>query len=291
MFKSQAFAQVVAEYLGTSVEGLTAEQVAGVRSLRVASHPSSVLEVPWAFTSDAFNMVFPVFTFTPDYRDTVWAEDLALFTSLTHLYLASEGLMVNTLPLAPCSKLRELYVTGFHLSSWDFLQHLPSLTKLSVADANFSDLTVIGLLAQKQLEGFNRLPSSTTVIDRARFPLLSNLRVVNCGVEDLTPLKGLEYLTELDGSHNPISDLLPLQHLTQLLYLTIRYGQINSLEPLRDLQHLMGLNVRHNGVKDLSPVERLNLRDLYVAHNPIESLGLCKARRYTQTDLRSLSPI
>ena len=76
----------------------------------------------------------------------------------------------------------------------------------------------------------------------------------NKAIHDLSPLKILIQLRELNVSGTSVSSLKPLASVRTLRRLDISHTQIKSLEPLQNLKGLQQVNLEHTPVSDLSPL-------------------------------------
>lgn len=105
---------------------------------------------------------------------------------------------------------------------------------------------------------------------------LWNMRRLNLScnyVSDLTPLSGLQYITELDLSYNNVYCLEGLESLVNLEKLNLEGNIVRDLTPLKDLPNLIELNLNYNSITSLedvnigamagSPLRILRLRDNY----------------------------
>ncbi|MCL2873984.1 MAG: leucine-rich repeat domain-containing protein [Defluviitaleaceae bacterium] len=105
---------------------------------------------------------------------------------------------------------------------------------------------------------------------------LKNLTTLSLGsnqISDLTPLSGLTNLTHLALYGNQISDLTPLANLTNLTYLTLFDNQVNDLAPLSDLKNLTILELHSNQISDLTSLTDLtNLKQLTLDNNQITDI-------------------
>jgi len=105
---------------------------------------------------------------------------------------------------------------------------------------------------------------------------LENLTLLSLGsneIHDLSPLSNLTNLTYLALSGNQISDLTPLANLTNLTYLTLFDNQIIDLTPLAELKNLTILELHSNQINDLSPLSNLtNLKQLSLSNNQITDI-------------------
>ena len=73
----------------------------------------------------------------------------------------------------------------------------------------------------------------------------------------LSPLKDLVQLQQLDVSSTQVSDLSPLKDLVQLQQLEVFHTKVSDLSPLKDLVQLQQLEVSHTKVSDLSPLKKI----------------------------------
>lgn len=114
-------------------------------------------------------------------------------------------------------------------------------------------------------------------------PQLKELDLWNNDIEDLTPLAGLTGLRELWLPYNLISDLSPLAGLDKLVKLHVYGNRITSLEPLRGLTSLNTLDLRGNLLEPgalacLRKCKRLGMLDLSnTGLGDIRDLEFCRA--------------
>lgn len=116
-------------------------------------------------------------------------------------------------------------------------------------------------------------------------------RPSSSGLENITPLRGLRDLAELNLRCHAIEDVDALAGLTELTLLDLRYNRVTDLAPLAGLASLETLHIEENPVRSLAVVfgwPRLqtitaqmtlvdDLRSLYlnvVAHDTPASVNL-----------------
>ena len=106
---------------------------------------------------------------------------------------------------------------------------------------------------------------------------LTNLRTLNLSrnqISDLSPIAGLTALTTLNISHNQISDLAPLAGLTNLTTLILCGNDISDLSPLSGLTNLNIFEAKDNHIYDLTPLESfVNLQEVLLDNNRISDIG------------------
>ena len=116
--------------------------------------------------------------------------------------------------------------------------------------------------------------TSDDIAQLRHFTDLTELRLWDNRISDLSVLSGLTNLTSLHLGRNQISDLTPLTELTNLTDLSLDSNQIGDLSPLSRLTNLERLVLNNNQISDLSPLDGLiNLTVLELADNQINDLS------------------
>ncbi|ELC6641697.1 InlB B-repeat-containing protein [Listeria monocytogenes] len=87
---------------------------------------------------------------------------------------------------------------------------------------------------------------------------LYNLQLGGCGISDISSLSNLKTLTHLYLSDNNISDISPLVNLTGLVSLTLQNNEISDISSLSKLVRIDLLNLSNNQISDVSPLSKLN---------------------------------
>jgi len=127
---------------------------------------------------------------------------------------------------------------------------------------------------------------------------LTELKLWNSGIVDITFLSELSNLTTLSLGNNQIKDITPLSNLTNLTHLTLYGNQVSDLTPLSGLTNLTHLNLCGNQITDLSALSGLtNLTILELADNQINDIsslsGLTNLEELSLdgNQVRDLSPL
>ncbi|MCL2070813.1 MAG: leucine-rich repeat domain-containing protein [Oscillospiraceae bacterium] len=135
------------------------------------------------------------------------------------------------------------------------------------------------------------IPYNVTHLDLSGdWTLDSGNFTINGKISDITPLRDLTNLRELDLSFNQISDLSPLYRLTNLRSLHLKFNQISDISPLCMMFRLEYLDLNTNPLRDISPLyDRLpglvNLQTLSLLITPI-TYEQIKALQKELPDLR-----
>lgn len=100
----------------------------------------------------------------------------------------------------------------------------------------------------------------------------------NYNLQDLKYFKNLEYLSLNSGSYN--YDLSPLRTLTNLVELDLYGNEISDITPLESLDKLEKLNLISNNIRDISPIKNLTaLTSLKLDKDKINDLS-CTVKFY-----------
>ena len=83
---------------------------------------------------------------------------------------------------------------------------------------------------------------------------LTELFLANNSIADISPLAGLNNLTELFLANNSIADISPLAGLNNLTRLSLDYNSISDISALSGLINLIWLSLLGNSISDLSPL-------------------------------------
>src|SRR2546429_9413447 len=127
-------------------------------------------------------------------------------------------------------------------------------------------------LATIDFTGLDQLEDLTTSGDTPRFGnlpdarALRRLRVVNCGLRDLTPLSALGHLAELEISEAPLKTLAGVDGLRSLRRLGLFQVPLETLEGLSrvtGLSRLVLYAVRHlQSIGELTQLSALSALDI-----------------------------
>lgn len=110
---------------------------------------------------------------------------------------------------------------------------------------------------------------------------LTKLQLTRTGISDLTCLKNLTNLEELDLDNyvcdgvfyriNKIKDITPLRNMKKLKGLSISYNYVEDISVVKELPALTDFNCRANKITDFSPLDGRNIT-VYKDDNPAADL-------------------
>ena len=153
---------------------------------------------------------------------------------------------------------------------------MATLTVLEAPNSNISDLTGLEFAT-----GLTVLDLGHESVDR---------RWINSNeISDLSPLSGLNSLTQLNLNMNFISDVAALSGLTNLTLLRLRDNLISDVSALSNLTNLTLLNLQINLISDVAALSGMtNLTVLWLSNNTISDVaalsGLTKLTRLNLSD-------
>ncbi len=110
--------------------------------------------------------------------------------------------------------------------------------------------------------------------DVSRLKNLRFLCVALQDIQDLSPLRELTELEQLDLKHNPIEDVKPISALPALRMLCLYDTQVADLSSLSSCPTLDNLNIGNTRIRSPSALSGLNnLRYLYMRGAPLQTLS------------------
>lgn len=187
---------------------------------------------------------------------------------LTKLGLGG-NLITDVSPLAELTGLTSLYLEDNPLSDIGPLQNLYQLETLDLSDTHISDFAPLGGLP------------------------LGYLSLMNCPIQDCTPLRALPKLNWLRLSNLSSEQAAICGELTHLNNLTLYYCGITSLEPFSKLENLLFLDLLGNDLTSLNGVDRYPLLSgLCINDNPVIDLTpLTELPKLTYVNVGSIPAI
>lgn len=246
----------------------------------------NTMSIPWQADSDAFNMKFPNLLWNVNESENgKWIEDLKLFNHIItlHLNVGVEDLSF----LKHFKNLRELYLINYKKAEdFDFISELINLKFLSMQNYKMKNLNPIAELYKKQ-KAILEKKKEEGIKQALGVNILSNLLITGSGVKDLTPLKEVDNLTELNLSCNEIEDLTPLEN-NHYYYLTLRWCKIKDITPLENMRGMYYLNLRHNKIEDITVLKKFEdyyIGRLFLKYNPIEDYSPIENLNLVRSDV------
>ena len=176
---------------------------------------------------------------------------------LKKLLLNRTGGITDISPLKECKDLEELSIQYNKVSSIEALKDHEKLTLLDIS-------------GNKQIADLSPLAKSTK---------LTRLLANGNKIESLDSLKNLTELKEIHISENKIKDLSPLKKLVNLEDLDIGNNpDIESLDVLNNLTNITELKINNaKKVKDFSPISKLKkLDDLTIIRSGLNDISFLK---------------
>ncbi len=108
---------------------------------------------------------------------------------------------------------------------------------------------------------------------------IEELRLTNCGIEDISPLRSMTRMQSLRLYDNKyITDITPLADMTDMYECHLFGNNISDLSPLAGLHSIALLKLSINNISDLSPIAAdgamKSLSLLSILNNPLSDISI-----------------
>lgn len=134
--------------------------------------------------------------------------------------------------------------------------------------------------------------------DLQKMPNLRSISLAYQDITDLTPLKDLVFLENVDLRHNPIEDVTPLSQVSSLQTLCLFDTHVSDLTSLRHCPRLSVVDIGNSFVESLTALDGLSaMQVLVIRKTPLQSLDhiethpLLEQVYLSQTLVNDLSPL
>ena len=204
---------------------------------------------------------------TPDAEEEIYFSDINLENIIRDII----GKNIGPITRADVENITELSARVRGITNIDALKYFTNLEKLDLYGNRISDLSALA-----------------NITSLKRLNLGKNYNVLTAGTSspnglDITPLKSLVLLEELDLSDNMLTDLSGIGSLTMLKTLILSKNRIADISPLSTLKSLTYVDLSYNyglnsdnterGISDLSPLYGITtLETLIAGYNLITDL-------------------
>ncbi|WP_143318257.1 C1 family peptidase [Clostridium sp. HBUAS56017] len=193
------------------------------------------------------------------YGEDVDFKDIGLLTSLSNLYVTSNGASKNLKDLTYLQNLEYVTLNKVNMINLKYLSNNVELKGLTVNSCNLYTL-----------EGIEK------------FTKLYNADLGGNYIKDIKGIENLINLRYLELQNNQITDISLVKGCKELTYLSLYNNKITSLNGIESLTNLETINASRNYIKDLNPLEKsVKLYEISLESNEIEDL----------TPIRNLSDI
>lgn len=247
----------------TAILTLFAACASGCRDHFFAAPPTLSVPTP-NVTLPATGSPVQTPTATPDTAQEIHFTDI----SLENLVRDKLEKSIGPIRRADVEKITTLEARVQGIQRIDSLEYFTNLEELDLFGNRITDFSVLA-----------KLPSLKKLNIAKNYNVLTLGAASGTGL-DLTPLKNLVLLEELNASDNMLTDLTAIGSLSALKTLTLSNNRITDITPLSackaltyvDLSHNYGLNSDYTerGITDLTPLfGNLKLRTLIASDNLI----------------------
>ena len=240
---------------------------------------------PKKLIASIFILVFCGFLFFEIFKPPEITFCKKTFSLSTTEIICSDREVSDLTPLKELKNLQRLYLKGTRVSDLTALIGIDGLQYINLRNTQVSFYEIENL---KEALPCIEIEAPEITFCNETFSLLSTEIWCSEEVRDLTPLKDLKNLTQLDLGYTQVRDLTPLKDLKNLTHLDLSATSVRDLTPLKDLNNLTQLNLNGTPVHDFTPLKNLrNLTQLDLLGTQISDLTSLKdLKNLTQLDLR-----
>ncbi len=166
------------------------------------------------------------------------------FASFIEAYRLKD--LKNLSQISCLTKLEQLSIEYTGITSLNGIEYFQNLKKLDIGNTVVTDL---GKLSEvKSLEVLTAVAMGERVKD-------SKDDHTHEGLTDLTPVKDLENLKQLEISYNAVSDLSPLSGLKNLTMLGLDENCVENFDALESITTLEGISANNNHLKNVDGIK------------------------------------
>ena len=258
---------------------VTPEDISKIKSRDIAyvhftecQIPQETMDVIWEIDEDLYSIEF---------EKCKGFDDLSSLTKMPNLH----SLNINqcdvgndafkNLDFSKQEKLNSIELTGIpSLSDISFLKTAGTITHVSITYCDVSDFSPVMELTE-----------------------LYSLKIENCKITDISPIKDTKarYLSTVSFSGNQIKDVSALKGMDKIYDIDLSSNELTSLKDLADNKEILFLNVNHNKLTSLSGLEQMiRLKKLECSNNEITDLGgitNCTVLEYVNINKNKISDI
>lgn len=170
--------------------------------------------------------------------------------------------------------LRGLYANRTGLRDFRFIESMPRLGTLAIANNGLDDTDIARLANRETPLGFIDL-SHNNVTTLAPLRAFSHLYRIGAAHNSITALGSFApRVNVVEASHNQISDISRLEG-DGITSLVLDHNRLSDLSSLRRLPRINTLKLEHNDIVDLEPLMAIepNLKHLNLSHNKVVTLA------------------
>lgn len=182
--------------------------------------------------------------------------DLSKLTKLRSLGMGGNQL-TDVSALAGMTGLTELEINSNQITNFEPISYLTNLERIAIGNNRSADVNALKSLTKLKKANFSQMGLSNH--EMAVFENMKELEILaidfNDQISDLSSLRKLTNLSELDFSKDSVSDLTPLANLKNLKVLGFSNNNVSDVSPLKELTALESINMLRNHVYDLSSLK------------------------------------
>ncbi|CAL6088083.1 LPXTG_cell wall anchor domain-containing protein [Hexamita inflata] len=148
---------------------------------------------------------------------------------------------------------------------------MTALTSLHLQYCKLTNISSLACLSLRYLDiSYN---TGINISPLKHMNSLIQLEISNCNLKDISALKNLTKLQNLGLYMNKYIDITPLQYLIQLTDLHLSNCEILEISTLSPLYNLKRLDISLNQIIDISPLQKMQFTSLRFLYNRVIDLS------------------
>ena len=207
---------------------------------------------------------------------------------------------IDLTPLSKLTGLTQLVIIECDLDHPEIIGKLINLEKLHLSLCENFRLYYTGICSSDD-KWYDRRPVNTGISNISfirNLVKLNQLDISNLGVSDISPLEDLKSLKNLECENNAVSDISSLKNSLNLSFLRLKNNKISDISIFLSLANVYNIDLSNNDITDISPLSSCN--DMYYLNlndNPVKNIEAIanmrdiKLLELNRTNIVDLSPL
>ncbi|WP_039866482.1 cell wall-binding repeat-containing protein [Peptostreptococcus anaerobius] len=177
---------------------------------------------------------------------------------LTLLDISGNKQITDLSPLEKSTKLTRLLANGNKIESLDSLKNLTELKEIHVSENKIKDISPLKKLVNLEDLDIGNNPDIESLDVLKNLTNITELKINNAKkVKDFSPISKLKKLDDLTIIRSGLTDISFLRGLNEITEMNLQTNQISNINPLVDMANLREVKLGRNKIFDASPIGKL----------------------------------
>ena len=177
---------------------------------------------------------------------------------LTLLDISGNKQITDLSPLEKSTKMTRLLANGNKIESLNSLKNLTDLKEIHVSENKIKDLSPLEKLVNLEDLDISNNPDIESLGVLKNLTNITELKINNAKkVKDFSPISKLTKLEDLTIIRSGLIDISFLRGLNEITEMNLQMNQIYDINPLVDMANLREVKLGRNNISDASPIGKL----------------------------------